>query len=99
MKPPTFELRIRVTPDDPKATVWLLRVDGAARSQMLFGQIFPDDVEHIIAAIGLPVDRELLPPSAPVAPPAEKPAKGKKAPKPPSMFDDEPESDVYKEKR
>lgn len=62
MSKPTYHLLIRSYPDSKFATAWVIRRDGAADASLLWGELLlPHAVEELVAALGLPVEREDCP--------------------------------------
>ncbi len=67
----TWTLRIRSYPDRAFVSVWLVRATGADRHGTLWGEVLPRLAEEIVAALGLPVERDECPANLPPLTPRE----------------------------
>ncbi len=67
----TWTLRIRSYPDRASVSVWLVRRTGQASAACLWGELSPQLAEEIVAALGLPVERDERPANVPPLTPRE----------------------------
>ncbi len=67
----TWTLRIRSYPDRASVSVWLVAQNGPARRGVLWGEVSPQVAEEIVAALGLPVERDTHPANVPPLTPRE----------------------------
>ncbi len=54
-------LKVRSYPEGRFVSVWLVRVEGAAREALLFGELSPPLADKLAEALGLPAERETQP--------------------------------------
>ncbi len=57
----TWSIRVRAYPSGGHVSLWLVRSDGPASAAILWGEMFPQAAEELIAALSLPVVREAWP--------------------------------------
>ncbi len=58
---PEWFLRVRTYPPGTFVTLWLCRRQHGAASALLWGELLPQAVEEIVAALGLPVEQDPSP--------------------------------------
>ncbi len=57
----TWSVRVRAYPSGGHVSLWVVRSEGPASAAILWGEMFPQAAEELIAAMGLPVVREAFP--------------------------------------